>query len=118
MISLVNSAVLAVGALAIALPVGGLLAVLLTRFRVPGRSIAIVCLGSLLFIPLYIQLSAWDAALGKLGWFTLAYGSLAQPLLSGMRGAILVHGMAAIPWVALVVGIGLMQVDPVQEESA
>ncbi|HEY2761749.1 MAG TPA: hypothetical protein VGI75_13425, partial [Pirellulales bacterium] len=115
---LINSAVLATGTLAIALPVGVTLAVLLTRFAVPGRRLAIVCLGVLLFLPLYVQLSAWDAALGKLGWFTLAHGSLAQPFLNGMRGAIFVHGMAAIPWVALIVGIGLLQVDPAQEEAA
>src|SRR5205085_7625079 len=54
----------------------------------------------------------------KLGWYTLAHGSLAQPLLAGMRGAIFVHGVAAIPWVTLLVGIGLLQVDPAQEEAA
>ena len=35
-----------------------------------------------------------------------------------MRGAIFVHGIAAVPWVALIVGIGLTQVDPAQEEAA
>jgi iron(III) transport system permease protein len=35
-----------------------------------------------------------------------------------MRGAIFVHALAAIPWVALVVGIGLAQIDPAQEEAA
>jgi iron(III) transport system permease protein len=35
-----------------------------------------------------------------------------------MRGAIFVHGIAAVPWVALVVGIGLRQIDPAQEEAA
>jgi iron(III) transport system permease protein len=56
--------------------------------------------------------------LGKLGWFTLAHGTLAQPILAGLRGAIFVHGMAAVPWVTLLVGIGLLQVDPAQEEAA
>jgi len=116
--SIINSIVLAAGASAIALPVGIVLAVLITRFDVPGRRLAIACLGVLLFLPLYVQLSAWDAALGKLGWLTLALGSLAEPILSGMRGAIFVHVVAAIPWVALIVGIGLSQVDPAQEEAA
>jgi iron(III) transport system permease protein len=116
--SFINSAVLATGALAIALPVGAFLAVLITRFVVPGRRLAIVCLGLLLFLPLYVQLSAWDAALGKLGWLTLSHDSGAEPFLSGMRAAIFVHGMAAIPWVALIIGIGLLQVDPAQEEAA
>ena len=116
--SLVNSAILAVGALVIALPVGTLLGVCITRFRLPGRHLAIASIGVLLFLPLYVQLSGWDAAIGKLGWFTLAHGSLAQPLLAGMRGAIFVHGIAAIPWVTLLIGLGLLQVDPAQEEAA
>src|SRR6478672_1789690 len=118
MSSVINSALLAAGAVAISLPVGIVLAVLISRFRVPGRRLAIVCLGILLFLPLYVQLSAWDAALGKLGWLTLAHGSLTEPFLSGLRGAIFVHGVAAISWVALIVGIGLLQIDPAQEEAA
>jgi len=118
MSSLVNSAVLGAGAVAIALPLGTLLAVLLTRFDLPGRLLAAACLGVLLFLPLYVQLSGWDAAFGKLGWYSLAVGSMAQPLLDGMRGAIIVHGVAAVPWVALIVAIGLSQIDPAQEEAA
>src|SRR4051794_5676650 len=114
----INSAILAAGAGAIALPLGTLLAVLIARFELPGRRLAAACLGVLLFLPLYLQLCGWDAALGKLGWFTLAYGSMAEPFLSGLRGAIIVHGLAAIPWVALLVGLGLAQVDSAQEEAA
>src|SRR5262245_14453986 len=116
--AIANSAILAGGALAIALPIGTALAILLTRFSLPGRRFAAAAIGVLLFLPLYIQLSAWDAALGKLGWFTLTHGTLAQPILAGLRGAIFVHGMAAVPWVTLLVGIGLLQVDPAQEEAA
>src|SRR5213083_2970470 len=115
---LVNSAILAAGAIAIALPIGTLLAVVLTKLSFPGRRAAIACLGVLLFLPLYVQLSGWDAALGKLGWYSLAHGSLAEPFLAGMRGAIFVHGIAAVPWVALLVGIGCWQIDPTQEEAA
>jgi ABC-type Fe3+ transport system permease subunit len=35
-----------------------------------------------------------------------------------MRGAILVHALAAIPWAAFFAGIGLMQIDPAEEEAA
>src|SRR3954452_13053715 len=99
--ALVNSAILAAGASAIALPTGTLLAVLLARYEVAGRRIAAACIILLLFLPLYVQLSGWDAALGKLGWLTLVRGSMSDPFLSGMRGAIVVHGVAAIPWVTL-----------------
>src|SRR5437762_12936508 len=116
--ALLNSAILATGAVAIALPLGTLLAILLTKFHVPGRSAAAACLGVLLFLPLYIQLSAWDAALGKLGWYSLTHGSLAEPFLAGMRGAIFVHGLAAVPWVALLVGIRCWQADPTAVEAA
>src|SRR5262245_6954171 len=114
---LASSALLAGGATAIALPVGACLAVLLVKLELPGRRLATAALGVLLFLPLLVQLSGWDAALGKLGWLTLAFGSAAQPWLDGMRGAIFVHGLAAIPWVALIVGLGLAQVDGRQEEA-
>src|SRR5437867_3139116 len=115
---LFNSAILALGACAISLPLGVLLAVLLTKFSLKGHRFAATALGVLLFVPLYVQLSGWDAAFGKLGWFTLQAGALSHPLLSGMRGAVFVHGIAAIPWVALIVAIGLFQVDAAQEEAA
>jgi ABC-type Fe3+ transport system permease subunit len=118
MSSIVNSAVLAAGAMSISLPIGTLLAVLLTRCALPGRRVAAACLGVLLFLPLYVQLSGWEAAVGKLGWYSLALGSMAQPVLDGMRGAIIVHGLAAVPWATLLVAIGLCQVDPAQEEAA
>jgi iron(III) transport system permease protein len=116
--SFINSAILACGAVAIALPIGALLAVLITKFRMPGGRVAAGCLGVLLFLPLYVQLCGWDAALGRLGWYSLWYGSIAQPLLAGLPGAIFVHGVAAIPWAALLVGLGLTQVESAEEEAA
>jgi iron(III) transport system permease protein len=117
-LALANSAKLAAGATAIALPLGTLLAVLIARVDLPGRRFAAASLGLLLFLPLYVQLCGWEAAAGRIGWQTLEYGAISRPLLAGMRGAIFVHGVAAIPWVALIVGLGLWQVDPAQEEAA
>jgi ABC-type Fe3+ transport system permease subunit len=91
---------------------------LLARYDIAGRRAALATVAALLFVPLYVQLAGWDAAFGKLGWFSLVYGSMAEPLLAGLRGAIIVHGLAAAPWVALIVGAGLMQIDPSQEEAA
>src|SRR5262245_29406346 len=116
--ALMSSAILAAGATAIAAPLGSVLAVLLSRYDLSGRRMASVALGVLLFLPLYVQLSGWDAAVGKLGWFTLITGTMDHPLLTGMRGAIVIHGLAAVPWVALIVGLGLLQIDPAQEEAA
>jgi iron(III) transport system permease protein len=116
--ALANSARLAAGAVSIALPLGTLLAVLVARVDLPGRRIAAAALGVVLLLPLYVQLSGWEAAAGRIGWWTLGFGSLEHPLVAGMRGAIVVHGLAAVPWVALIVGLGLSQVDRAQEESA
>lgn len=116
--ALVNSAQLAVGATAIALPLGTLLAILITRLDLSGRRLAAAALGVLLFLPLYVQLSGWEAAAGRIGWWTLTFGSIDRPLLAAMRGAIIVHGLAAVPWVALIVGLGLTQVNPAEEEVA
>ena len=113
-----NSAILAGGAVAIALPVGTLLAVLIVKLALPGRWLAAASLGTLLFLPLWVQLSGWDAALGKLGWLTLVFGSGPRPWLEGMPGAVFIHGVAGIPWVALIVGLGLTHVDRSQEEAA
>jgi ABC-type Fe3+ transport system permease subunit len=76
---LANSALLALGSAAIALPIGTLLAALLMRLALPGRRLAMACLGLLLFLPLFVQVSGWDAAC-KLGWYTLAFGTSDRPL--------------------------------------
>ena len=112
---LVNTLWLAIGTLAVALPVGVFLAVLLTRTDVPGRKIAAILLGALLFVPLYVQAGAWQAGFGASGWFTQATGL--PPLVDGWRAAIWIHGVAAIPWVVLIVGVGLRLVEPELEEQ-
>jgi iron(III) transport system permease protein len=115
---LVNSLWLALASCAIAVPAGVMLADLVVRYRLPLAGLARAILVLLVFLPLYVQVSGWDAALGKLGWITLVTGSAGEPWLAGMRGAIFVHAMAGIPWVALIVGIGLAQVDRQQIEAA
>ncbi len=115
---LANSTLLALGSAVIALPIGTLLAILLMRLALPGRRLAIACLGLLLFLPLFVQVSGWDAAIGKLGWYTLAFSTSDRPLLVGLPAAIVLHGIAAIAWVTLIVGLGLATVDARQEEAA
>ena len=113
-----NSLLLAVGCGAIALPVGSVLAVLLFRTDLPGRKLFLLTFGSLLFLPLYLQVAGWDAGFGRQGWFSMSHGSVAAPLLDGWRAAILVHGVAAVPWVLLIVGLGLRYIEPDLEEAA
>jgi len=113
-----NSLFLAAGTTALALPLGTLLAAVIARTDVAGRRLLAVMLGVLLILPLLTQLSGWDALFGKLGWLSIETGSIAQPWLAGMRGAIFIHAMAALPWAALIVGVGLLQADPQLEEAA
>jgi len=113
-----NTLMLGLSANMIALPSGVLLALLLLRTDTPGRRIGISMLAILLFVPLYLQAAAWDAGFGLQGWFSLPPGVGSTPLLSGWRAAIWIHGLAAIPWVLLIVGVGLRLVEPESEDAA
>ncbi len=114
-----NTLRLVLWTLAISLPVGTLLAVALFRTDLfLRRSVALV-LALLLVIPLYVQATAWQVGFGAAGWFTLLSASPYQTgLLEGWPGAIWVHAMAAIPWIALVVGAAVRFTEPELEELA
>ena len=113
---LVNTLLLAAGTCAIGLPVGTALALVVVKTDLVGRRILAVLLGVLLFVPLYLQAGAWDAGFGLQGGVTLAYK--VPPLVEGWRAVIWIHAMAAVPWVALIVGVGLRSVEPELEEEA
>jgi ABC-type sulfate transport system permease component len=112
---LANTALLAAGVVLWAVPAGTLLAILLFRTDVPGRRGAIAAIVLLLFLPLYVQVGGWEAAIGKLGWLTSV---TKRPLLIGMRAVIFLHARAAIPWVVLIVSAGLRLVRREEEEIA
>jgi iron(III) transport system permease protein len=113
-----TTAGLALSVVAISVPCGVLLASLVARTNVPGRTLASVALFGLLLIPVYLQAAGWDAGFGRMGWFSLAREAYAEPWLFGMRGAVWVHALAAVPWVFFIVGSALRLVDPDLEESA
>lgn len=115
-----NTAQLAAGACAIALPVGTLLAVIIFKTDAPGRGLALGLLVGMLFVPLYLITGAWDAGFGIQGWHTLVTNPhLAhQPWLAGWRAAIWVHGVGAVPWVVVIVGAALRAVEAEVEEDA
>ncbi len=113
-----NTVALAAGATAIAVPIGAALAFLLLRTDLPGRTIFLVIFGSMLFVPIYLQAAGWDAGFGKQGWYSFAHGAAATPILDGWRAAIWIHGVAAIPWIILITGLGLWLVEPELEEAA
>jgi iron(III) transport system permease protein len=113
-----NTLWLAAGAAAIGLPAGALLALLIVRTDMPGRTAVAVVLGVMLLVPLYLQATAWDAGFGSLGWYSVTRDAIATPWLSGWRAAIWIHGVAAVPWVTLLLGAGLRWIEPELEEQA
>jgi len=114
-----NTLFLVAGTLAIGLPIGTTLGIALFRTDLPLRRVGIVVLGLLLVVPLYVQATAWQAGFGASGWLTLLASAPYQSgLLEGWIGAIWVHAMAAIPWVALIVGASLRFTEPELEELA
>lgn len=112
----VNTAALAAAVLCLAVPSGVVLALLAWRTDLPGRAMLKALLASSMLAPLYVQAAAWQAGFGIQGWQAVVLGT--SPWLVGFWGAVWVHTLAAIPWVAALTSMGLMQVEPSLEELA
>lgn len=113
-----NTMLLSAGSCAVSLPLGTALAIILMRTDVPWRRGLLLLVIALLFVPLYLVAAAWDAGFGQLGWYSLEQGGSGVPWLSGWRGAIWVHGLAAVPWVALLLSASAGHVERSLEEEA
>jgi iron(III) transport system permease protein len=100
---------------AIALPLGVFVAFMLFRTDVLGRGILLAFMAVAAFVPLPLHATAWLGAFGNAGR-AQAFG--VSPILVGRFGAAFVHALATLPWVVLIVGIGLASVEPELEESA
>ena len=120
-ILVLNTVLLAGGTCAVSVPLGTGLAWLLARIDLPGAAIGLAAILLMLFVPLYLHAAAWQAGFGSEGWYTLAYAGhrsgpgislLPHVWLEGWRAAIWVHALAAVPWVVLIVGLGLRLVEP------
>ena len=111
-----NSLLLVLGASAIAIPLGTLLATFLFRTDLPGRHAGLVLLASMLFMPMYVHAAAWQAGFGIQGWFPLVTW-LPRDVVPWFT-AISIHGLAATPWVVLFFGLGLRLVERQLEEDA
>ncbi|MBL8821126.1 MAG: iron ABC transporter permease [Planctomycetia bacterium] len=97
----------------LALGLGSVTAFLLVRTNLVGKSIWGILLGMILFIPLPMLLSGWyimmqmcDATMPAL-W----------PVEARWMGTILLHGLQGLPWVILILGIGLLWIEPELEEE-
>lgn len=115
-----NTALVVAGAGLVGMPLGVFAAVAIFKTDVPGRQLAAWLFGGMLFVPLFAVTGAWDAGFGIQGWLTMARDPhLAhEPWLAGWRAAMWVHGVAAVPWIALSVGAGLRMVEAELEEDA
>jgi iron(III) transport system permease protein len=113
---LLNTLYFATAVCAVSVPLGILLAGLLWRTDYPGRNFWRAILTGMLFVPLYLQTAAWQAGFGLQGWCTEVANF--PPLIDGWRGAIWIHSMAALPWVVLIVGLGLRRSERELEEAA
>lgn len=111
-----NTCLLAGSVIALSVPLGAALALLMVRTNLPGRTLAIAITTLMLFLPLHLQAGAWQAGFGAGGWYTLATD--ADVLIAGWQGAIWIHTVAAIPWVVLITGCGFYMVEPTLEEQA
>lgn len=101
---------------AASLPIGTLLAVLLARTNLPGRRLFAALVAIHLGLPLYLQAAGWQAGFGLFGvFYPVEFGA---PWLDGWRGAVWVHAAATVPWVVLIVGLGLRLTPSEPEELA
>ena len=108
---------LGLSACLVAIPLGGLIAWCCRGSSVLSRALLVCTIASLL-IPMFIHVSGWDAAFGKLGWLTSTKGQILVPLVSGWTAATWIHGVAAASQVALILLIGLSTGQRVYEEQA
>jgi iron(III) transport system permease protein len=102
---------------ALALPLGVPLAFLLVRTDVPGRRLMLGALAVAAFVPMPLHATAWLGAFGNAGR-AQALGLGMLPVLAGWPGAAFVHATAALPWIVLIAGVGLLTVEPELEEAA
>ncbi len=79
-------------------PPATVLAWLLVRTNLPFRKTLTLTMLIPLLIPLYMHAACWEAGFGRLGWFTALAPAGQPPLLTGFRGAVWVHALAAVPW--------------------
>ncbi len=113
-----NSLLVCFGCMAIAVPIGSTLAVLLMRTDVLGRRALGVALGSQLAVPLYVFAGSWNAGFGSQGWWPLAQVVAVKFEFAALLAVIFIHSVAAIPWVSLITACGLIWSQRSLEESA
>lgn len=121
-VAIVNTVLVSVISVLIAVPIGTGLSCLLLRTNVFGRRFAWIAVISQLAVPLYVFAGGWSAGFGVQGWLTALIPGMASWMLHASNGSIVavgvIHGLAAIPWVCLIVSLGVVWTHRGQEEVA
>jgi iron(III) transport system permease protein len=107
-----NTLALISGTLALAMPAGIVLAVLLRRTDLPFRNALHFLVLLLLFVPLPLAAVGWQALLDAFP------SAVWVPWAQGLGPAVLIQAAAALPWVVLLVGLGLSWGGRELEEDA
>ena len=103
---------------AMATVVGTTIALLLFRCQRSCR-VQLAMLLTLMVLPAYLQVSGWDAGFGFQGWWTRMMASPgATPWIKGWTGAVAIQSIVAIPWVTMIVGLGLNRIPRELEQCA
>ena len=108
---------LGLAASALAIPLGLIIRWAIQQGGRTGRCLILACL-VLSMLPMVIHVSAWDAAIGKLGWLTTARGNVLTPLLSGWWAAVWTHGIIAAPQIGLLLHFCDNKQQRIYEEQA
>lgn len=113
----INTLLLGTGTSLLSLPVALLLAQV-CRHRGAIPTLVRWCAIALLFMPVFLHVSAWDSAVGKLGWLSWTTGAGFNVLAGRWPVAIWIHSMAAIPQLTVILWFGMLSAGRVYEEQA
>jgi iron(III) transport system permease protein len=119
--ALKNSAIIAVGMVVIAVPLGALLAFLTTRTDLPGRRWLEPLLLAPIFISAIVMAFGYVVAIGPVGFVSLWIKDILGVVpwnLYSMESLILIAGLTHIPHVYLYTTSALRSLNPEVEEAA
>jgi iron(III) transport system permease protein len=102
-----NTLLVCFGTAFLAAFVGLTLALLTVCFRVPLHRWMSVCTLSLVFIPIYVQATAWSAGFGVTGWFRLSQVAAAMSPTTAIASVIWIQAMAMAPVCYLISAFGI-----------
>jgi iron(III) transport system permease protein len=113
-----NTGLICVATMAVAVPTGTLLAILLRRTDVLFRRWAWLAIGSQLAIPLYAFAGCWNAGFGSQGWWPLSQVVAVRFQTSAVLAVVFIHAVGSIPWVCFIMSCGLLGSHRSLEENA